>query len=347
MTLDYTPTPMPIRPTLAHKALLFAGGTLAALLVAEIAVRLFGLAPEVAFIQKGRFRLSRNPGIGYEPVPGLDYSGEELSFFDYRGRSNSLGYRDNDHPIRKPPGTYRIVVLGDSIAAGLKILDNERIFPAILERDLRARGLPAEVINFGVSGYNTQQEVETFKEKGLPFGPDLVLLTYCLNDTDRPGGGLLEILLEEGKRRGSLDPARINRYLAMSAAYRFLRYRALEPAEENGPGADLTKDTVERSLEELSRLARQDGFEVLVAVFPYIENLEAYPLGEHHEIMRALSAAEGFHHLDLLPAFRRCAAASTEPVGFDPFHPTPYGHLCAATAMADYILASVIRRGQG
>jgi lysophospholipase L1-like esterase len=337
---------MPIRPTLAHKALLFAGGTLAALLVAEIAVRLSGLAPEVAFIEKGRFRLSPNPGIGYEPVPGLDYSGEELSFFDYRGRSNSLGYRDSDHPLRKSPGTYRIVVLGDSIAAGLKVLENDRIFPVILERDLRARGLPVEVINFGVSGYNTRQEVETFKEKGLPFEPDLVLLGYCLNDTDRPGGGLLEILLEEGKRRRSLDPARINRYLATSAAYRFLRYRALAPAGENGPGADLPKDTVERSLEELSRLARQGGFEVLVAVFPAFENLEAYAHTEHHEVMRALSAAEGFHHLDLLPAFRRCAAASSEPVGFDPFHPTPYGHLCAANAMADSIVASIVRQDQ-
>lgn len=338
---------MPIRPTLARKALLSAGGILAALLVAEVAVRILGLAPEIAFIEKGRFRLSPNPGIGYEPVPGLDYSGQELSFFDYRGRSNGLGYRDYDHPLRKSPGTYRIVVLGDSIAAGLKVLENDRIFPTILERELRARGLQAEVINFAVSGYNTRQEVETFKEKGLAFAPDLVLLAYCLNDTDRPGGGLLEILLEEKKRRGAVSPAGINRYLAKSAAYRFLRYRALRPGGANGTGSDLPKDTVEQSLEELSRLARQGGFEVLVAVFPYFENLEAYTLGEHHRIMRALSEAEGFHFLDLLPAFRRCAAASAEPVGFDAFHPTPYGHLCAGGAMADEILASIVRRGRG
>jgi lysophospholipase L1-like esterase len=334
---------MPIRPTLAQKAVLFAGGTLAALLTAEIAVRLFGLAPEVAFIQKGRFRLSRNPGIGYEPVPGLDYGGEELSYFDYRGRSNNLGYRDYDHPLRKPPGAYRIVVLGDSIAAGLKVLEYERTFPAILERELRRRGLRVEVINFGVSGYNTQQEVETLKEKGLQFRPDLVLLAYCLNDTGRPGGGLLEVLLEQERHQRGLNLTRINPYLAMSALYRFVRYRALAPAGEKSRRADLTDDTVERSLQELSRLARQGGFGVLVAVFPYIENLEGYPLGEHHEIMRTLSAAQSFHHLDLLPAFQRCAAASAEPVGFDPFHPTPYGHICAATAMADYILASLVR----
>ena len=338
---------MAIRPTLGHKLLLSVVATLAALLVAEVVVRLSGMAPEVAFIEKGRFRLSGNPRIGYEPVPGLDYSGNELSFFDYRGRSNSLGYRDSDHLLHKSPGTYRIVVLGDSIAAGLKVLDNAQIFPAVLERDLRARGLPVEVINFGVSGYNTQQEVETLKEKGLQFGPDLVLLAYCLNDTDRPGGGLLEILLKEDVRRRVLNPARVNRYLAKSAAYRFLRYRALATGDENGPGADLPADTVEPSFEDLSRLARQGGFEVLVALFPTFENLEAYANTGHHEVVRGLSAAEGFHYLDLLPAFRSCAASSTEPVGFDRFHPTPYGHRCAATATADFIVASIVSKGRG
>ncbi|MBI4169370.1 MAG: SGNH/GDSL hydrolase family protein, partial [Acidobacteria bacterium] len=153
----------------------------------------------------------------------------------------------------------------------------------------------------------------------------------------------LEVLLEQERRETGLNLARMNPYLAMSALYRFVRYRALAAFKDKDRRAELPKDTVEQYLRELSRLARENRFKVLVAVFPYFESLEDYPLGQHHEVMRALAAAQRFHHLDLLPAFRRCAAESPERVGFDPLHPTPSGHLCAASAMADYILASVVR----
>jgi len=61
---------------------------------AEVLLRLAHAAPEVQLIQKGRFRLSKNPKIGFEPVPGLEYHGAERSFLDYEGTSNSQGFRD-------------------------------------------------------------------------------------------------------------------------------------------------------------------------------------------------------------------------------------------------------------
>src|SRR5262245_12294845 len=87
---------------------------LVALLAAELLVRIAGVAPEVGAVRKGRFQLSRNPKIGYEPVPALHYEGEDLAFYDYQGASNRLGYRDREHAEEKPPGVFRIVVLGDS-----------------------------------------------------------------------------------------------------------------------------------------------------------------------------------------------------------------------------------------
>lgn len=176
------------------KLVLSLASLLVALLAAELLIRVAGAAPEVSVIRKGRFQLSRNPKIGYEPVPDLRYEGEDLSFFDYQGASNSAGFRDVEHAVAKPSGVYRVVVLGDSIAAGLRVERYEDTFPAILEKLLRERGLNAEVINLAVSGYNTQQEVELFKEKGLRYRPDLVLVAYSLTDRERVDGDILKTL---------------------------------------------------------------------------------------------------------------------------------------------------------
>lgn len=50
-----------------------------------------------------------------------------------------------------PSGAPRVVVLGDSIAAGLH-LPADAAFPAVLQRELARRGKPFELVNAGVSG---------------------------------------------------------------------------------------------------------------------------------------------------------------------------------------------------
>jgi len=218
------------------KAALLLASVVLALLAAELLVRAAGVAPRVYVIRKGRFQLSHNPKIGYEPAP-LAYNGRDLSFYDYLGASNSLGYRDREHAVAKPSGTYRIVVLGDSIAAGLHVERNEDIFPPVLERLLDGRGLHAEVINLAVSGYNTQQEVETLIEKGLRYHPDLVLVAYTMSSREHLDGDILKTLLdaEQEQRRGGVSGARTNSWLVRSALYRFVRYRVLAADRGGAP----------------------------------------------------------------------------------------------------------------
>ena len=318
---------------------------LVALLAAELLIRAAGAAPEVSVIRKGRFQLSRNPKIGYEPVPNLHYEGGELSFFDYQGKSNSLGFRDTDHAVAKPAGTYRIVVLGDSIAAGLRVERFEDTFPAILQALLRQRGVDAEVINLAVSGYNTQQEVELFKEKGLQYRPDLVLVAYSLTDRERMDGDILKTLLEAEQQKGG-SANRANPWLVKSALYRFFRYRVLAPRRPEATDAALRRyqdlvsaDTVAESFGELSRLSREHGFRVVVAIFPRIvRRFSRYRFGDQHEHVRGLCAQHGFTCLDLLQPFVRCREAQpATPLGADHYHPSAYGHRCAAEALADVV----------
>ncbi len=329
-----------------QKLLALALGTAAALGAGELLVRAAG-APEVAPVRRGRFQLSSNPRLLFEPVPDLAFAGDPRSFFEYEGRSNRLGYRDRDHSVGKPPGVYRIAVLGDSIAAGYRIRRSEDTFPAQLEARLRRQGLPVEVLNFGVSGYNTMQEVETLRVRALRFNPDLVLVAYCHNDRRPPDPRILAALREtQGDRKILLPTAEAQRALLGSALYRFVRYGVLEARQRKAEAA-AEKDagnTVAPFLAELAALSRQDGFEVLLAVFPYLPKLYDRQHSREHAHLARLARENGFHHLDLRPAFRDCREASPEKLRFDRYHPTAAGHHCAAAALAEAVRGLMPRR---
>jgi lysophospholipase L1-like esterase len=370
---------------MAKKLALMLAGVLVALVAAELLVRAAGAAPKVYAIRKGRFQLSHNPKIGYEPVP-LVYTGRELSFYDYLGASNSLGFRDREHAVAKPAGVYRIVVLGDSIAAGLHVERNEDVFPPILERLLVRGGLSAEVINLAVSGYNTQQEVEMLREKGLQYHPDLVVVAYTMSSREHLDGDILKTLLEAEERQGGVSSARVSSWLVKSALYRFVRFRVLaakrpataaapeaavaataggndvagaSPGAGTGPASlaatpsaaassspaqhylDLVSaDTVTQYFGVLRDLARRHRFQVLVAVFPrFVRTFGYYKFGQEHQFVADLAKANGFALVDLLVPFSDCRKASAEPISSDNFHPSPYGHRCAAAAIARAVMA--------
>ena len=68
---------------------------------------------------------------------------------------NELGYREREFELEKPPGVYRIAVVGDSFAYGQGLPVEER-FSNLLEAKLNSRGEQSyEVLNFSVPGLTT------------------------------------------------------------------------------------------------------------------------------------------------------------------------------------------------
>ena len=110
-------------------------------------------------------------------------------------RINSAGLRDREHARAKPPHTFRIVVLGDSYAEALQV-PMEETFWSVLERQLK--GCPAlarrepEVINFGVSGYGTAQELLMLSHRVWPYNPDVVILAFTTGNDVRNNSRVLE-----------------------------------------------------------------------------------------------------------------------------------------------------------
>lgn len=126
----------------------------------------------------------------YRHKPNLD-----LDLGSYRLRTSSLGLRSPEVAPQPPAGTFRILLLGDSVAYGWGV-DDEVTFARRLETEWNATQ-PArriEVINTGHPMYDSNQEEATLREVGLSLRPDLVLLVYVVNDIE-PTRDIVEELM--------------------------------------------------------------------------------------------------------------------------------------------------------
>jgi len=96
-------------------------------------------------------------------------------------RINSHGFRDQEHSYEKPPGAFRIAVLGNSWTEALQV-PLEKTYASVLPRELEGKacfaGKHVEVLNFGVAGYSTAQELLLLREEVWKYHPDLVLLAF-------------------------------------------------------------------------------------------------------------------------------------------------------------------------
>lgn len=97
---------------------------------------------------------------------------------------NPKGLRDLDYPYQKPENIKRILILGDSVAFGYGV-NEEDTFANQWEETLQSTSPNQfQIINSGVPSYTTVQEVRWFELEGLRYQPDAVVLTYVMNDPE-------------------------------------------------------------------------------------------------------------------------------------------------------------------
>jgi len=117
-------------------------------------------------------------GKGTTRIPNAYYRWTEEGGSE--GHFNSHGFRDFERTYEKPPGVFRIVVLGDSYVEGFQV-PLENAFPAQLEKQLNGQstgGRRYEVIALGQSGFGTAEEYLRYLNFGTQYSPDLVLLAF-------------------------------------------------------------------------------------------------------------------------------------------------------------------------
>ncbi len=156
---------------LKKKLLLVLFGLLVGLVMSEIFLRFIGYSYPI-FYTADYYR-------GFALRPGVEGHYQREGESDVR--INSDGLRDHGHPKSKPANTVRIAVLGDSFAEAMH-LPMEQTFWSLLERKLQEcnafPGKQVEVINFGVSGFGTAQELMTLRQKVWDYSPDVVMLAF-------------------------------------------------------------------------------------------------------------------------------------------------------------------------
>lgn len=115
---------------------------------------------------------------------GINFTLASKSWFErYWQPINSLGYRDYEWTPAELAGRTRVAVVGDSFVAGGGI---ERIEDRFANQLGARLGDEYVVMTIAQNGWSTQQEIEGLL--AYPYPPDLVILSYYLNDIEGVAG---------------------------------------------------------------------------------------------------------------------------------------------------------------
>ncbi|MEO5618690.1 MAG: SGNH/GDSL hydrolase family protein [Candidatus Eisenbacteria bacterium] len=165
------------------------------LLVLEAGLRLF--APQTTAVNVSEW----DPSYGWRNRPGAR-GFFRTPEFNMQVRINSLGLRGDETTVDKPPGTFRLLGLGDSFAFGHGVAV-ESCFVSVAgrtldERSRAARGPRVEFLNAGVGKWGTAAELLYLEREGLMFAPDAVVLAFCVdNDFENNADGNVLRLVED------------------------------------------------------------------------------------------------------------------------------------------------------
>jgi GDSL-like Lipase/Acylhydrolase family len=95
---------------------------------------------------------------------------------------NALGFRGGEFAIPKPPGMFRILAIGDSFTEAMQVAERDSYVARIHEALSRHR---VEVLNLGVSGYGTSDELALLRAYGPRLEPDLAILFFAVQNDVR------------------------------------------------------------------------------------------------------------------------------------------------------------------
>jgi lysophospholipase L1-like esterase len=275
-------------------------------------------------------------------------------------RINAKGLRGPELPYPKPTGTTRILFLGDSVTFGYRVAYEDTIVHHV-EQELRELGHPVEAINAGVGGYSPWQELAYLEGEGLRYQPDLVVLSFVLNDVTtkfglpRFGGSRVAFQLRQAggpwlaSQSGVFftlhhlrGRAAVGRDVSQGAAdAQLLDVESLVRRPED-PRVDEAWQITLANVREIVRLCREREIGIMLVAFPYRFQLREPDANDPQRRLAAFAAEEGLLYIDMLERLIKVG----EQERSDPWHYfVDYDHLSPLGArVASRLIVDAIGR---
>lgn len=281
-------------------------------------------------------RPSGIPGLVYELNPGSTRRVPVIKQAPMTIEINQHGMRGKAVLRAKPTGWSRIAVLGDSTTFGYGVEASET-YSAVLETLIRSKGQRCEVLNFGVTGYNTRDEAIQLEHRVMAFEPDMLILGYNLNDPDTDHHTNGRVFFAAPKWWEHSHLTRMLNHL-------WWRQRRSRLGEGNlfrflHATGQPNWAIVEDGFASIAATASGQQIPVLVVTFPTGEvprDPENYRYADLHQQVAAEATKHGFEVLDLVRTFAEMRRRSLS-YRLPHEHPNVAGHRAAALAIQERI----------
>jgi hypothetical protein len=232
---------------------------------------------------------------------------------------NSLGFDQQEFPLEKPPGVYRIAILGDSLS--ISVARPHRFGNLIAER-LNAhssRAVTYEAVSFGRTGADTIHETETLRRVVWRVRPDFVLLEWYVNDLEN--GDHTQRPYAYPLIPGETASARWLRRVSARTLLRWLLEKQFIAVQERlglvetypeyvyrmfGDPGGVHWEAAAHELRGFIRECRAHRTPVAIALFPHLSAglpAGAYEFAEVHDQVLALCREESVPCVDLRSTF--------------------------------------------
>ena len=281
---------------------------------------------------------------------------------------NSKGLRGPEVDYAKPPGTARILFLGDSVTFGF-FVEEPDTFPRAVQRSLeRSASKTIEIINTGVGGYSPWQQKLYLEREGYRYEPDLVIVSFVLNDVtekfrlarfggpapDQRGNAQLMLTRKPRLRDRIAISSYVNQYRWLEGRRSHIEEGKSKPPESlsklqwyhllyqpDDPHVKRAWDVTLANLGALIETCESLGLPVVLVSFPFTDQaLGGEAQRRPQRILNAFASHRGLSFLDLLPVLEDEAAARAIPFEsffIDDDHLSPPGAEVVGASIAAFL----------